>query len=674
MKEKKKNRAECFWGIHSDFHAHPNYGTIVGATLKEEDIRTICENVKPDFIQIDCKGHPGYASYPTEIGNAMPMAFDTLAMWRRITEEYGIRLYMHISGVFDRKYCEEHPEDATIFADQTPSPSVRLDGKYLDDYFIPQVCELVEKYAIDGIWVDGDCWMVDIDYRADAIKAFEQKMGISLGGNVPTKKGDPYFEELLEFTREKYRKFLNYYVDTLHAKYPNLEICVNWAFSDHMPEPVCANVDFLSGDLDNQKGVYSSRYAGRALALQGKPWDLMSWGFRHNIYGTPITPPKHPLQLMQEAAAVIALGGAYQNNILQFSDGSHDVDRLVMDASLEEFMRERRPYCHGGKIIDQAVILIPSSDRYKEMNRPFTREGREKFYGLTSLLCDSGESLGIVNEYMIKDNISKYPLVILPELYSDLESEIVETIRSYVMEGGSLMVTGTKTAKQLADAGFPFTAEEYTEYPYIPGWCYHSTAYIKRQFPYGMPAYFSVEGGVDYGVTVGPVTVNAENAMVLATLHPSLQDKKGLPMAIVTAYGKGKIGVIGINIGTQYNDSVQYQHRDLIRKMTTMLYDPIARVESSNGICEIVCLSVNGRLMLQVLNAEGGHRDPLLATENYIPPLESVVISIRDDVDIDKVVLRPENKDLEVKRYNGRNYFKIPKVAIHSIAEICTKK
>ena len=34
--------------------------------------RRICQLLKPDFIQIDCKGHPGWASYPTKIGNAMP--------------------------------------------------------------------------------------------------------------------------------------------------------------------------------------------------------------------------------------------------------------------------------------------------------------------------------------------------------------------------------------------------------------------------------------------------------------------------------------------------------------------------------------------------------------------------------------------------------------------------
>ena len=670
MGSKRKNRADCFWGVHSDFHAYPDFGTVVGATLKEEDIRSICENAKPDFIQIDCKGHPGYASYPTKFGNGMPMAFDTLALWRRITNEYGIRLYMHFSGVFDVKYCNEHPEDTEIMANGRYSKSVRLDGKYLDECFIPQICEIVDNYNIDGIWIDGDCWAVGVDYRPECLQKFEQKTGISLNGAIPVKKGDPYFDELLEFTREEYRAYINHYIDALHEKYPELEICVNWAFSDHMPEPVCADVDFLSGDLDPMKGVYSSRYAGRMLALQNKPWDLMSWGFRSSIYGTPLTTPKNPVQLMQEAAAVISLGGAYQNNLLQFIDGSPDIDRILMDLPLAEFIRERRPFCHRGNIIDQAVMFIPSYDRYREMTRPFTREGREKFFGLTALLCDSGESLSIVNEYMFKDNFKNYPLVILPELYSVLKDETVEQLRSYVTEGGSLLVTGTKTAKQLAEAGFPYETESYTARPYVPGWVAGCTGYKKSEYPEGTPAYLSIDGGVDCGVTVGALTVKAENAKVIATLHPSLQDKAGVPTAIVTPYGKGKLGVIGMNIGTQYNECVQYQHRNLIRKMTALLYDPIAKVESADGLCEIVCLSVNGELMLQVLNAGGGHRDLQLCTENYIPPLKNTVISVRGDIDVKEIVLQPDNIPLETYTEGDRTFFKIPKVGIHSVAHI----
>ena len=78
-----KTRAESFLGIHCDFHANPKDGQVIGATLKEEDVRTLCETLKPDYFQIDCKGHPGWASYPTALGNAMPkIEQDISAMWR----------------------------------------------------------------------------------------------------------------------------------------------------------------------------------------------------------------------------------------------------------------------------------------------------------------------------------------------------------------------------------------------------------------------------------------------------------------------------------------------------------------------------------------------------------------------------------------------------------------
>ena len=662
--------------MHSDFHAHPNYGVVVGATLKEEDIRTICEKAKPDFIQIDCKGHPGYASYPSAIGNSMPMAFDTLELWRRVTKEYGVLLYMHFSGVADVKYCTEHPDDAVMAADGRLTNSVRLDGegKYLDEYFIPQICELAEKYDIDGIWVDGECWAIKCDYRPGAIARFEAETGISLNGFIPVKKGDPYYDDYLDFTRNQYRRYLNYYVDKLHEKLPNLEICSNWAFSNKMPESVCANVDFLSGDLEPENCVNAARYSGRMLAMHNKPWDLMSWGFRYNLYGTPLTPPKYPCQLMQEAAAVISLGGAFQNNILQFSDGSPDIDRILMSIPLSEFVRERRTYCHGGKIINQAAMLVSSFDRYKEFDAPFFDIGTEKIIGLTALLCDSGESLSFINEKDLDLNIGKYPLIILPELHTGIEEKTVETLRSYVLNGGSLIVVGTRTAKLLSDYGFPYTVEEYREYPYTPGWQDNFTGFIKKHIPFGKnPAYFSVNDDADYGVTVGAYTVKAENSTVIAKLHSSLQDKNGQPFAAVIPYGNGKLGVISTDLGTQYNDGVQHQHRTIIRKMTDMLYDPIAKIEHADGLAEIVCLSVDGKFMLQVLNAGGSHRDLRLSTENYIPPLENITISLREDIDVNTVILQPENIPLKTYKSNGRVCFKIPRVNIHSIAEINVK-
>ena len=667
MARSRRRRSDCFFGMHSDFHAKPEDDLVIGATLREEDIREICETLKPDFLQIDCKGHPGYTSYPSDMGNAMPsFACDPLAIWRRVTKEYGIPLYMHFSGVYDIKYCTENEGERTVNADGSPTNSVRLDGSYLDEYFIPQISEIVEKYDVDGIWVDGDCWAVRNDYHESTIAKFEEVSGISLGGNIPRRKTDPYFDELTSFTRDQFRTYLRYYVDRLHEKFPELEICSNWAFSDHMPEGVCANVDFLSGDLNPVDCVNSARYAGRMLAGQGLPWDLMSWGFRFQIYKTPLVPQKHATQLMQEAAAVISLGGAYQNNVSQFADGSPDIKNVRKSRALADFVHQRRPFCFGGKPYHQAAMLVPTFDRYKEMSTPFSREGMEKYMGLTALLCDSGQSLEIVSEAKLEGHYSEYPLIIVPELYSGLADETVEKLREYTTGGGSLLLVGSKTAKFFAERDFPFCSEFYTETPETPNFANCSIGHRKEAFRETMPSYFSLDGE-DLGVTFGASVISTLSGgeTVVGRLHRSFRDG-GVPFASVIPYGSGKLGVIGANLGSQYNEGMQYQHRTLVSAMAEKLYDPIARIESADGMVELVSLDKDGELILQLLNALGEHTNTRSVTETRIPPSENIRISVRLDKKPLAVILHPEGRTLDFEYREGRVYFTVDRLDIHS--------
>lgn len=221
-----KRREDCYFGIHSDFHAKPAEGLVIGKTLDESDMREICENLKPDFIQIDCKGHPGWASYPTLLGNAMPeFAVDPLMLWRKVTKEYSIGLYVHFSGVYEMKYCLEHPEEAVIDAKGNYQSAVLPNSRYYDELFLPQISELVEKYEIDGVWIDGDCWSVTTDYRPETMLRFQEETGISLDGKPPKTPEDLYFREYVEFARKQYRKTLRYYTEMLHKKYPQIQIC-----------------------------------------------------------------------------------------------------------------------------------------------------------------------------------------------------------------------------------------------------------------------------------------------------------------------------------------------------------------------------------------------------------------------------------------------------------------
>lgn len=664
-----KKRKDSFFGIHCDFHGKPEDKSIQGVTLKEEDIRRICRKIKPDFIQIDCKGHPGWASYPSKLGNALPdFAIDTLALWRRVTREEGVALYLHYSGVYDIKYCDEHPEECCMAADGSLiQGSTRLDGSYADDILIPQFSEIIEKYQVDGFWVDGECWMAQTDFRPESLAKFEAATGIDLGGKLPATKDDPYYQEYREYHRELFRKYLRRYVDILHKKYPNVQIASNWAFSDHMPEEVSANVDFLSGDLNHNNSFNSARYAARALAQQEYPWDLMSWNFRIFVGSRSACVPKHINQILQEAAEVISLGGAYQNYVAQFKDGSPNLQEIERLEPLSEFMRQREPYCFRGTPIHQAALLLSTYDRKQEAKRLYSRTGYEKVMGLTALLCDVGQSLEIVCEHTLKKNCNSYKMIVVPELYCGLEASIKEMLLSYAENGGNLVLVGKNTCKIFAEASALFKVKELPAF-----YGENQAAYDNGHAASGSNNYkaylFSTDSS-EQGALFAPCVISAESGTAIAYISETVRDVKE-PLAMRIPYGNGSITAIGFDIGSQYLDGAQYMHRKLIKEAVDELYESLVRIESTLGMLEIVPLMKDGQLMIQLINGNGSHRDAQFATDDYLPPVLDATLSVKLEKAPTAITLLPQNTRLDFTYENGRAYFKVDRINIHSIINI----
>ena len=114
---KRLRRANSFLGIHFDFHAGPDC-TEIGKNTTPAMVENIINLVHPDYLQVDCKGHPGLSSYPTKVGNQAPgFVGDPLKVWRQVTAARGVALYMHYSGVWDSQAILRHPDWAVINAD-----------------------------------------------------------------------------------------------------------------------------------------------------------------------------------------------------------------------------------------------------------------------------------------------------------------------------------------------------------------------------------------------------------------------------------------------------------------------------------------------------------------------------------------------------------------------------
>jgi hypothetical protein len=191
-------RAESFFGFHFDFHAGPDCPEI-GKNTTREMIEKIIDQVHPDYLQIDCKGHPGLSSYPTKVGNQAPgFVGDPLRTWREVTAERGVAVYMHYSGVWDSEAIRRHPDWAAVNADGTTNKNATsFFGPYVDRLMIPQLRELAHDYGVDGAWIDGDCWAAVPDYSAPALAAFLSATGVQ---QVPHHPGEPHWYDFSNFT------------------------------------------------------------------------------------------------------------------------------------------------------------------------------------------------------------------------------------------------------------------------------------------------------------------------------------------------------------------------------------------------------------------------------------------------------------------------------------------
>src|SRR5208283_5375769 len=87
----------AFFGIHYDLHANAK-DTELGRELTPEHLRERLLRTRPDWVQTDCKGHPGYTSWPTSVGSTSPgVVKDSLRIYRDVTRELGIKLGVHYS-------------------------------------------------------------------------------------------------------------------------------------------------------------------------------------------------------------------------------------------------------------------------------------------------------------------------------------------------------------------------------------------------------------------------------------------------------------------------------------------------------------------------------------------------------------------------------------------------
>ena len=655
MPEKKpplrRRRSDAFFGLHFDFHANgdcPDVGKSVTAAMIEK----IITQTKPDYVQCDCKGGAGYSSYATKVGHQDSyLVRDQLRVWRQVTAKHGVPLIMHYSGLWDKRCAKLHPSWCQVDENgKRNEGAMSVFGPYVDKLMIPQLKELRDEYGVDGMWVDGDCWEVYRDYSKAALKAFREETGIK---SVPRKTTDRHFNEFTEFCRERFRWYLNHYIDALHAHDPGIELCSNWAYGSFMPEPVEAAIDFMSGDFAMVNSINVGRIEGRFMVHQGVPWDLMGWGFGGDMIKETEFSTKTVPQMAQMAGVVMALGGGFQVYLRQKPDASISVWQLDVAGRVGDFCRARQPFCHEAQPVPQIALLHPGKDVYKRYDERLFFPGTvvteekilERMQGVLQCLLDAQNVVDITMAHHLKGHIGEYPLVVIPE-WDYLGRTLKKQLLDYVEAGGNLLVVGPEAAalfkKQL---GVKFFGKPEVR----DRWISHNRflACLKTQ----SQDVRLLKGAKKFG------DLYAEDDDIGPTT----------PAASITRCGKGKIAAVYVRMGERYCNGATAVARDFLNSLVHELFpEPLVEVTGSPHV-DVTAARKDGKLMINLLNTAGPHADSNVYVFDHIPPVGPIEVTLRIAKRPKRITSQPAGVELKYTFRKGEVTLTVPRLEIHDI-------
>ena len=648
---------DVFFGIHYDLHARET-DTVLGKELTHENLRTELKKVDPDWIQCDCKGHPGWASWPSKTGPTSPgVVRDSLQIHRDVCKELGIPLGMHYSGVIDAEQVARHPGWAQMDADgaRAERTTCRL-SPYLREFMIPQMLELIDTYDVDGFWVDGDNWATGLCYCERCQDEFRRRTGIA---RAPASEKSSNWDAWTAFHRELFVEYVTAYTRAVHERKPDCASCSNWMYSMRMPEPVQAPIDYISGDYMANFGMYRASLEARFISSRGLSWDLMCWGFTRDTSGTGAASVwKTEIHLCQEVTEVLAHGGAVMVYAKPQRTGHlvgwhHDILARVAG-----FCRARKPFCFKTESASDATILHLPGHYYRE-NDPCFNYGNAvaPLEGALHVLLENGISTDLINEADAIRRMGRYGLVVVPE-QTHLSPELVEALESYASHGGTLVMSGAHLAEEVpALVGVRKAGKELE--------------WEETVHPWGNV--FLETGGEAVGVKVPWAHVactTSETRMTAMRANDPVRDRTEIPAVTVRRVGKGRILAIH---GPLFRDYFRGHNPRLRTLLATLLNDlPVdwrVRVQAPPQV-EVVARTHDGAMRVNLINkgvSEMTYSERPIVTG--VPPVGNIRLSVRLESAPVDVRLQPEDKPLDVEwdPKKSRARITVPELHIHSV-------
>lgn len=346
--------------IHLDFHT-PGFVT-VGQRFDAQHFFDTLEAAEVNAIAVFALCHHGYSYFNTRTGQRHPgLNFDLLGAMAQEADKRAIQLLAYFSMNVNEVQAERHPEWHALRKDgRSVNSQILQDGSelywtwlcpnrpgLLDQFFHPHVQEVLDRYPLDGIFIDMAGYLPESCFCSHCLEKMRR------AGQDPD--NIPQHQAFNAATHQAVAVELRRQLDRIKPGL-RLEIgCYNAFGEAHKAKGIVS--DLYLESLAFQTGWQYFPLFARYLRRQGIPVIgytgrfLKNWG----DFGTVTSTHQLKTQVAMHLMAGVASG---------IGDHMHcngELDAAVYAAIGEafRFIKPRQPYCVGMIPVRELAILVP---------------------------------------------------------------------------------------------------------------------------------------------------------------------------------------------------------------------------------------------------------------------------------------------------------------------------
>jgi hypothetical protein len=678
---------EAFRQVHLDFHI-PEFPRDALANFDADRFVDHLQRGRVAQVTLFAKDHFGNSFYHTEVGHRHAALSDDILMEvARRCHDRGIRTLAYYSLCWENRAWDENPDwryrDAEGVDRREPGQfgHVCMNTGYKDELVMPQLREIVERYPVDGLWLDipspgGTPRPGQLCHCSACRNKWRQRFG-----HERLEELSPREQLRLDMaTIEDYLLETRVLLDDHQPDWALVLNCVGKPVINRRIKQLC---DAGTWESQPHAGDYLRHsYAARLGRNDITDLQIMTVRF-YEWWGDLSLKPA--AQLTTECAAIIGNGQVVSVGDQANVDASLQPPAYDVLAESFGFVAEREELIADAESVRHAVVLLPGPDPHAPL--AVTAADCEETYpdhpawrGVHKMLIESHIQVDLACE-ALADDLDDMPMILLPEP-AGYAPATLERLREYVRNGGLLVVAGNATICEgqfhLADVlGLNYIEPLNTARPDQQVVHFKPHASLQADLPdlplqlRGRAAKVTLDGATEVASLWLPEATYQPNQRFRNSFPPAAANRSPFPFATVNEFGKGKAAYIAGSIFQSYWRWNHHWLRVFVERLLRSIDPAMPYNIDAAGKIEANLMRIGDDLLMNLIHYDlqhGGDGQSIAGIER-VHPVHEITCRVRSDA-CRAVRLEPCGTELEFSHKNDLVTFTVPTVEYLAMVRI----